>query len=336
MRLDNDLYQHPKLVTVFGGSGFVGRHVVEALTKRGYRVRVAVRHPEQCYYMLQIGEVGQVQMLKADVLNRSSVSRALVDAGAAVFLPGLLFESGRNTFRNVQITGAKNVAELARAAGVQLIHMSALGADENSNVLYAKTKALGERAVLAADPDAIIMRPSIIIGPEDGFFNKFADLSRFTWFLPLFGGGQTRLQPVFVGDVAAFIIASLEGKVPKGGIFELGGKEVLTFKTAMEQMLRVIMRKKVLISVPFSFGIVAGSVLGILAKIPMMPKIATADQIKLLKTDNVVSKEARESGRTLQGVGIEPRAVEAVLPGYLWRFRPKGQFTKNVTPDWSR
>lgn len=330
MTLSTDLYQHPKLITVFGGSGFVGRHVVEALTKRGYRVRIAVRRPETAYYMLQVGEVGQTQMVKTNVRHRESVARALVDADAAVFLPGVLYSSGKNNFNNVQVEGAKNVAELANSAGIPLIHMSSLNADIHSSVSYAKTKAQGEQAVQAAHKNAIIMRPSVIFGPEDSFFNKFADMSRFTWVLPMFGGGKTKLQPVYVGDIAEFVIRSLEGKVAPGKVYELGGKEVLSFRHAMEEMLKVILRKKVLLSVPFSVGTVMEGIFGLIGKLPMLPTIATADQIKMLKYDSVVSDDAKREGRTLEGVGIEARAMEAVLPAYLWRFRPHGQFAKNA------
>ena len=234
MTLSTELYQYPKLITVFGGSGFVGRHVVETLTKRGYRVRIAVRRPEVAYYMLQIGEVGQTQMLKTNVRNRESVARALIDADAAVFLPGLLYSQGKNNYKNVQVEGAKNVAELAASAGIPLIHMSALNADINSNLSYPKTKALGEQAVQKAHKGAIIIRPSVIFCKEDSFFNKLADMSRFTWMLPMFGGGETKLQPVYVGDIANFVVAAIEGHVPTGNIYVLGGKDVITYGHAIE------------------------------------------------------------------------------------------------------
>lgn len=330
MALSTVLYQHPKLITVFGGSGFVGRHVVETLVKRGYRVRIAVRRPEVAYYMLQIGEVGQTQMLKTNVRNRESVARALIGADAAVFLPGLLYSSGKNNYKNVQVEGAKNVAELAASAGIPLIHMSALNADINASLSYPKTKALGEQEVQKAHPKAIIMRPSVIFGQEDSFFNKLADMSRFTWAMPMFGGGETKLQPVYVGDIAKFVVTALEGNVPEGKIYELGGKEVISYRHAIEEMLKVIQRKKALVSIPFSLGSLIGGVFGIIGKIPMIPTVTTSEQIKLLKTDCIVSDEAKREGRTLEGVGITPRAMEAVLPAYLWRFRPHGQFAKNT------
>lgn len=330
MTLNTKLYENPKLITVFGGTGFVGRHVVDALTKRGYRVRIAVRRPEIAYYLLQVGEVGQTQMLKTNVCNRNSVARALLDADAAIFLPGILSNSGKNNFHNVQLQGAKNVAELAASSGIPLIHMSTITADINSTIDYEKTKAQAEEAVLAADKDTIIMRPSVIFGAEDSFFNKFADMARYSWCLPMFGGGNTKLQPVFVGDVADFVVKAIDGQVAKGKIYELGGGEVITFRQTMVEMLKVIRRKKVLLSVPFSAGAVMGSVFGTIGKIPMMPTIATADQIKMLKHDSIVSEQAKQDGRTLEGVGITPRSMEAILPAYLWRFRPQGQFSKNM------
>lgn len=331
MTLNTDLYQNPKLITVFGGSGFVGRHVVEALTKKGYRVRIAVRRPEVAYYMLQVGTVGQTQMLKTNVRNRQSVARALIGADAAVFLPGLLKNSGKNNFKSVQFEGAKNVAELSASAGIPLIHMSALNADINSSIAYAKTKAQAEQAVLSAHKDAIIMRPSIIFGPEDGFFNKFANMSRYSWCLPMFGGGKTKLQPVYVGDIAEFVVRALGDQVAKGKIYELGGKEVISFRHAMEEMLKTIHRKKVLLSVPFGVGIVLGGIFSVIGKLPLLPTLVTGDQIRMLKTDNIVSDLAQKEGRTLEGVGITPRAMEAILPAYLWRFRVHGQFANNVT-----
>ncbi|EJF91163.1 complex I NDUFA9 subunit family protein [Bartonella tamiae] len=329
MTLSTALYQYPKLITVFGGSGFVGRHVVEALTKRGYRVRIAVRRPETAYYMLQIGEVGQTQMLKTNVRNRESVARALIDADAAIFLPGVIDSSGKNSFKNVHIEGAKNVAELASSADIPLIHMSALNVDTNTSVSYMKTKAQGEQVVQSAHKKAIIMRPSVIFGPEDSFFNKIADISRFSWMIPMFGGGKTKLQPVYVGDIAEFVIQSLEDKVKEGQIYELGGKEVITFRHAVEEMLKVILRKKVLLSVPFSVGTLIGGIFGLIGKLPLLPTVLTAQQVKMLKYDSIVSEEAQRDGRTLEGVGITPKAMEAVLPSYLWRFRPHGQFAKN-------
>jgi len=328
MSVRPDLYQNPKLITVFGGSGFVGRHVVETLTRRGYRVRVAVRRPETACYILQIGEVGQIQMLKTNVRIRESVARALIDADAAVFLPGLLYSSGKNNFESVQIEGARNVAELAASAGIPLVHISALNSKVSSSVPYAFTKYKGEKAVQKAHPDAIILRPSVIFGPEDNFFNKFAEMTRFSPVLPMFGGGKTKFQPVYVGDVAEMVAHALDGDVPAGKIYELGGREILMFRQMMEEMLSVIRRRRAFVFVPFWFGSLMGGIFGLLGKIPMIPTLATSDQIRMLQYDSVVSKTARREGRTLEGVGIEPQAMDAILASYLWRFRVHGQFSK--------
>lgn len=330
MELSTELYQNPKLITVFGGSGFVGRHVVEALTQRGYRVRVATRRPERDYYMLQIGEVGQTQMLKTNVRNRESVARALIGADGAVFLPGVLYSVGKNNFTNVHVIGAQNVAELAKSAGVPLIHMSALNADPASDVDYARTKGQAEKIVRNTYPETIIMRPSIIFGPEDHFFNKFADMARMSSFLPMFGGGKTKLQPVYVVDIAKFIVKALDGGVPAGKTYELGGADVLNFRETMELMLQITGRKKKLLNIPWSLGIFTGSIFGLLGKIPMVPTMTTAGQIKMLKHDSIVSEAAKNEGRTLEGVGIKPQVMEAILPAYLWRFRLHGQFAKNL------
>lgn len=328
MDLKPDLYQHPKLITVFGGSGFVGRHVVEALTKRGYRVRVAVRRPEQAYYISQLGEVGQIQMLKTNVRIRQSVARALIDADAAIFLPGVMHNIGKNTFDNVQVLGAKNVAELTKSAGIPLIHMSALTGNAPQSISYVRTKLAGEKAVMDAHRDAIIVRPSVIFGPEDNFFNKFADMSRFSFFLPIFGSGSNKMQPVYVGDVAEMIARAVDGNVASGKIYELGGPEVLTFRQIMQETLHIIRRKRLLLPIPYSVGMLMAGVFSVLGKLPLMPTIATPSQIKMLKFDNVVSEEAITQKRTLTGVGIQPRAIDAILTSYLWRFRIHGQFAK--------
>jgi len=325
-----NLYQLPKLVTVFGGSGFVGRHVVEALTKRGYRVRVAVRRPTRAYYMTQLGEVGQIQMMAANVAMRESVARALVGADAAIFLSGLLCDCGKNTFDKVQLEGAKNVAQLCASAQIPLIHMSALTGDAPDKLDYVRTKRAGEREVLAAHPPSIILRPSVIFGSEDRFFNKFADLARFSYFLPLIGGGQTHLQPVYVGDVAEMVALGVDAKLVAGKIYELGGPDVLTLRQALEEMLRIIQRQRRFLSLPFCLAVPLGGILGLLGKLPLMPTLATAGQMRLLAYDSIVSSQAQEEGRTLAGAGIKPQAGSAILPSYLWRFRVQGQFATNT------
>ena len=315
----------PPLVTVFGGSGFVGRHVVRALARRGYRIRVAVRRPDLAGFLQPIGGVGQISFVQANLRYRQSVDRAVEGADHVVNCVGVLFETGRNTFDAVQDFGARAVAEAARAAGAKLTHISAIGADENSGSTYARTKAHGEAAVRRTVPDAVILRPSIVFGPEDGFFNKFATMARYAPFLPLIGGGRTKLQPVYVGDVAEAVARSVDGVIERGRIYELGGPEVLTFRQCLETMLRIVDRKNPLVSLPFAVASLIGS---LASMIPFVKPPLTADQVTLLRADNIVSEAARAEGRTLEAIGIEPALVEVILPSYLVRYRTQGQFTK--------
>lgn len=319
----NEVHNKPKLVTVFGGSGFVGRAVVAALTKRGYRVRVAVRKPEIAYYMAPLGNVGQIQMVQANVRNRASVDHVVKGSDHVVNLVGILAESGRQRFNTVQVLGAKNIAEAAKAEGVSLTHISSLAADVNSPSAYARTKAEGENAVRSVLPDTVILRPSIIFGHEDRFFNRFANLARISPFLPVIGGGETKLQPVYVGDVAEAVARSVDGKLAAGTTYELGGPDVQPFKNWMQDMLGVIGRKRLIVSMPWWVARVQASILGLLPG-----ALITTDQVKLLKADNVVSAEASKDGHTLEGMGITPEAVDAILPAYLWRYRVAGQYTK--------
>jgi NADH dehydrogenase len=313
------------LVTVFGGSGFLGRHVVRALAKRGYRIRVAVRRPELAGHLQPLGRVGQIHAVQANLRYPASVEAAARDAQALINLVGILFERGRQRFDAVQTLGAKAVALAAAQFGAQVVHVSALGADENSTARYARSKAAGEKAVLAAVPSAVVMRPSILFGPEDDFFNRFAALARVLPALPLVGGGHTRFQPVFVGDVAAAIADAVDGKAKGGTIYELGGPEVRTFRQLMEYVLATIERRRLLLPIPFALARLQARFL------QFMPKpLLTPDQVELLKRDNIVSAEAEREGRTLAAFGIEPTAMEAVVPEYLWRFRKSGQFRGQV------
>ena len=313
----------PKLVTVFGGSGFVGRHVVDALARRGYRVRVAVRKPEVAYYMQPLGNIGQIQLVQANIRHRWSIERAVKGADYVVNLVGILSESGKQRFNTVHAIGAKHVAEVVAAAGLPLLHMSALGADLKSASEYARTKAEAERQVLSIKPDAVILRPSVIFGPEDQFFNKFSSMSRFSPFMPLIGGGKTQFQPVYVGDVAEVVARAVEGKLQAGKTYELGGAEVLTLRRCMELSLEVINRKRIFINLPWWVASLQGKILGLLPNPPL-----TSDHVKLLKSNNVVSQEAADADLTLEGLGIKPQAVDAILPSYLWRFRVLGQYDK--------
>lgn len=313
----------PPLVTVFGGSGFLGRHVVRALARRGYRIRVAVRNPQLAIHLQPLGNVGQIQAVQANLRVRWSVDRAVEGADHVINLVGILAEKGRQSFNTVQDFGARAVAEAARAQGATLTHVSALGADEKSTAAYARTKARGERAVLDTLPNAVIFRPSIIFGPEDEFYNRFAAMSRISPVLPLIGGGETKLQPVYVDDVAEAIARAVDGKVAGGRIYELGGPQINSFKETLEEMLAVIGRKRLLVSVPWSIASLMGSVMGLLPK----PQL-TRDQVEMLKSDNIVSDAAQSEGRTFAGLGMTPQAADAILPSYLWQYRPAGQFTR--------
>jgi NADH dehydrogenase len=315
------------LVTVFGGSGFVGRHVVRALLKRGWRVRAAVRRPDLAGHLQPLGSVGWVQPVQANVRYRWSVDRAVEGADAVVNLIGILAESGRQRFDTVHVFGARAIAEATRKAGIgQLVHMSALGADPGSKSDYAKTKAAGEKAVLDTIPDATIFRPSIVFGPEDSFFNRFAGMAPFTPALPLIGGGHTRFQPVFVGDVARAFADAVEGGTKPGTVYELGGPEIRTFRECMELMLKEIDRKRLLVPLPWPVASLLASVLQFLPG-----KLLTPDQLRQLRTDNVVSETATREERTFAGLGIDPTSLAANLPSYLVRFRPRGQFERKRT-----
>jgi uncharacterized protein YbjT (DUF2867 family) len=309
------------LVTVFGGSGFLGRHVVRALANRGYRIRVAVRRPELCGHLRPMGRVGQIHAVQANLRYSDSITAAMRDADVAVNLVGILFERGRQRFDAVMTAGAETVARAAGAAGAPLVHVSAIGADENAPSRYARSKAEGERRVLAAVGTATIVRPSIVFGPEDDFFNRFAALARIAPALPLVGGGRTRMQPVFAGDVAEAIAKAVDGDLKQSAIYEFGGPDVRTFKELMEYVLATIERRRPLVPVPFALMKLKAQFLQFLPKPPITP-----DQVELLRSDNVVSDEARRDGRTLEGLGIVPESIAAIVPTYLWRFRKTGQF----------
>ncbi len=317
-----EIIETPELVTVFGGSGFIGRHVVRALAKRGYLIRVATRRPELAGHVQPLGNVGQIQPVQANIRAPWSIDRAVEGAAHVINLVGILYPSGAQSFSAVQQVGARNVAEAAKKVGARLTHGSAIGADPDSASEYARTKALGEQAVLGTVEDAVVFRPSIVFGPEDQFFNRFADMARYSPVLPLIGGGHTRFQPVFVGDVAEAIAKSVDGEVKGGRIYELGGPNVLSFRECLEQMLEVIDRKRLLLPMPWSVAELQASVLGLLPK-PLL----TRDQVTLLKSDNVVSLAAEEGHRTFAGLGMHPQSTAAILPSYLWRYRAAGQFT---------
>jgi NADH dehydrogenase len=315
------------LVTVFGGSGFIGRHTIRALAKRDFRIRVAVRRPDLAGHLQPLGRVGQIMPVQANLRYPDSVAAAARDAQVVVNLVGILAESGAQSFNAVQAEGAATVAKAAAAEGARLVHMSAIGADENSESGYARSKAAGEKATFAAVSSATVFRPSVVFGPEDQFTNRFAALARALPVLPLIGGGETKLQPVYVGDVATAIADAVEGKARPGVAYELGGPEELTLRQVQEYVLKTIERTRLLAPLPFS-----------LAKLQAMflqfapgPLKLTPDQVELLRSDNIVSQAAKDAGLTLQGLGIAPVSLEKIAPSWLWRFRRTGQFrTKAV------
>jgi NADH dehydrogenase len=326
-----------QLVTVFGGSGFIGRHLVRALARRGYRVRAAVRRPDLALFLQPLGNVGQVVPVQANLRYKDSVRRVVEGADAVVNLVGILAEGGAQTFDAVQAEGARTVAEAAAAAGItRMVQVSALGADDASVSAYARSKAAGEAAVLAAVPGAVVVRPSIVFGPEDSFFNRFAALARMSPALPLIGGGSTRFQPVFVGDVAEAIARGIDGSLTPGATYELGGPEVKTFRELMEYVLQVTGRRRALVPLPFGVArLQAGLLEGIkFASFGLLPEtfLLTRDQVSLLEHDNVVSEAAKAAGLTLEGMGIAPETIEAVVPSYLYRFRRQGQFDRGSQP----
>ncbi len=313
------------LVTVYGGSGFLGRHVVRALAKRNYRIRVAVRRPELAGFLQPLGRVGQIHAVQTNLRHAPSVDAAARDAQVLINLVGILFERGRQRFSSVHTYGAEQVALAANAHGAHMVHVSAIGADKDSPSAYGRSKANAEQLVFAAQPLTTIMRPSILFGPEDDFFNRFAALARFLPALPLIGGGLTHFQPVFVGDVAAAIADAVDGKTRPGTIYELGGPDVRTFKELMQFILSTIERKRLLIPLPFFMANLQAMFLQYLPK-PLL----TPDQVELLRFDNVVSESAKSEGRTLQGLSVEPEPIEAIVPSYLWRFRKTGQFRSRI------
>jgi NADH dehydrogenase len=310
------MVKRPRLITVFGGTGFVGRHLVRRLASQGERVRVAVRHPDEGLFLKTLGEVGQIDLAAANLRDADSVTRAVEGADAVVNCVGILFQSGRQRFAKIHGEGAGLVARAAAAAGAgAMVHVSAIGADAGSPAAYARTKAAGEAAVKAAFPSAAILRPSVVFGPEDQFFNRFAALARISPALPLIGGGKTRFQPVYVGDVAAAIVAALNDPAAAGKIFELGGPRVYTFRDLMRIVLRETGRRRLLLRLPFALAMIQGLFLELLPTPPL-----TRDQVRLLRRDNVADP-ARPGLREL---GIDPTPVEGMVETYLARFRRGG------------
>ena len=309
------------LVTVFGGSGFIGAQAVRQLARAGWRIRVAVRNPAAAYAMRLHGDVGQIDIVQANIRNEPSVRRALADATAAVNLVAVMNESGRQGFQALHVMGARNVAAAAKAQGVaRMVQMSALGADPNSTSKYARTKAEGEAAVREIYPDAVVVRPSIVFGPEDNFFNRFAAMAQLSPALPLIGGGHTRFQPVFVGDVGKALAKAVASDEAAGQTYELGGPAIFSFRQLMELMLAEIGKRRILLPLPWPVAGMIGTA-GDLARTLITPPI-TSDQVQLLRADNVVSG----AYPGLAELGITPTTLEAVLPSYLYRYRRGGQY----------
>jgi NADH dehydrogenase len=313
------------LVTVIGGSGFLGRNVVRALARRGYRIRVAVRRPDLTGHLQPLGRTGQINAVQANVRYPESLAAAARDASVVINLVGILFERSRQSFDGIQARGAEAAAQAAAANGARFIQVSAIGADEHSPSAYARSKAQGETRALAAAPGTVIFRPSILFGPDDDFFNRFAALARMSPILPLVGGGHTRFQPAFAGDVAEAIAQAVEGKAKSGVTYELGGPEVFTFRALMEYVLETTGRRRALVPLPFWAARFNAAFL------QFMPRpLLTPDQVELLRIDNVVSDAAIREGRTFAAFGIAPAGIQSVVPSYLWRFRKTGQFQDNA------
>ncbi len=309
------------LVTVFGGSGFVGNQAVRQLAKAGWRIRVAVRNPSLGYRMRLLGDVGQIDVVQANVRDADSVRRALDGAAASVNLVGVLYETGRQKFQAIHVDGARTVTEAAAKAGAtRIVQMSALGADPAGPSAYARSKAEGEATVRALRPDAVILRPSVVFGPDDQFFNRFATMASFSPVLPLIGGGHTRLQPVFVGDVGKAIAQAVTNAESAGQTYELGGAAEFTFRQLMEIMLEETGQRRLLLPMPFGAAELLGRLGELIAGIAPPP--ITSDQVKSLRADNVPS--GRYPG--FLDLGITPTTLEAVLPTYLYRYRKGGQY----------
>jgi len=313
------------VATIFGGSGFIGRYIVQRLARRGWILRIAVRRPDGALFLKPLGDVGQITPIATNIRHDASVTAAVEGVDHVINLVGVLYQHGPQRFAAVHAEGARRVAAAAKAAGVKrLLHMSALGADAASPSLYARTKAEGEAMVREQFPEAVILRPSVVFGPEDDFFNRFAEIARFSPLLPLIGGGKTRFQPVYVGDVADAAVAILDRPedapfTPAGKTYELAGPRIYSFRELMELLLAEIGRKRILLPVPWGIARLQAAVLGLLPQPPL-----TLDQLKLLQRDNI-------AGGQLPGfteLGIVPDGPEAILPAYLDRFRVGGRFAR--------
>ena len=312
-----------KIVTIYGGSGFVGRYISRRLAKAGWRIRVAVRHPNEAMHVKSYGAVGQIEPVLCNIRDDASVAQVMHGAEAVVNCVGTFDRGGKNNFDAVQHEGAARIARLAAAEGVErLVHISAIGADEEADTLYAQSKGKGEAAIREHFPTAVILRPSVVFGAEDQFFNRFAGMSRLGPVLPLVGA-DTRFQPVYVDDVAAAAVQGVEGRA-EPGVYELGGPETRSFRDLIREMLHVIRRRRLIVNIPFFAARPMAFMSEIMSLLTggLIPAQITRDQVQGLRHDNVVS----EGARTLADLGIEATSMETVLPDYLWRFRPSGQY----------
>ena len=312
-----------KLVTIYGGSGFVGRYIARRMAKAGWRVRVAVRRPNEALFVRTYGVVGQVEPVLCNIRDDASVASVMQGADAVVNCVGVLAETGKNTFDAIQADGPERIARLAKEAGItRMVHVSAIGADADSDSDYARTKAVGEDGVLKHQPDAMIVRPSIVFGPEDDFFNRFAGMTRMGPVLPVIGA-DTRFQPVYVDDVAQAVVKGVLGEAQ--GVYELGGPVTMTFRELMSLMLDVIRRRRLVLNIPFFAARIMAFGFDMLQAVSLglVKSMVTRDQVKNLAKDNVVA----EGAQGFVALGIEPTAMTSVLPEYLWRFRPSGEFT---------
>lgn len=317
-----------ELIVVFGGSGFIGRHVVKQLARAGYRVRVPMRRPHLGQDLRVLGDVGQIHLMQANVRFPDSIAAALDGVDGVVNLVGVLHEQGRQNFQTMHVAASEAIAAAAKAAGLKkFVQVSSIGADPRAKAKYARTKGEAEAAVRALVPGAVILRPSIVFGPEDNFFNRFADMAKFSPFLPLIGGGKTKFQPVHVQDVADAVVAGLARPDVAGRTFELGGPRVYSFRQLLDFVLKTIDRKRGYVWLPFFIAQPIGMLASFGSKIvPIAPPI-TGDQVELLKRDNIVGVSGEKGVGAFADLGVSPlETIEAIVPSYLWRFRPHGQF----------